>query len=111
MDNAFDYVFPVIGYEKNAADHFDMRQIYGTAFSIGEDLYLTAGHSLTEASQHEAAALGRMAGGLIGANQIREREILTDSDLAVCQADVPAEKPLAWQTDELGMLTSVRAIG
>src|SRR5262249_19820648 len=47
--SALDYVYPLIGYEKGKTGTLDARQVYGTAFSIGKDLYLTARHSLDEA--------------------------------------------------------------
>ena len=44
--NAFDYVFPVIGGTYTSKDELAIRNVYGTSFSLSENIFITAGHVL-----------------------------------------------------------------
>jgi hypothetical protein len=111
--SAFDYVFPVIGGDRsNTRPGWTMlRNVFGTAFSLGGNTFLTAGHVIKAATAHESFDICLIEDGAWGARKIIRHEVLEDLDAGFFEANVPGAKALRWSDTELSMLDSVAAVG
>jgi hypothetical protein len=107
---AGDVVFPVFGAggPKN-----EPEEICGTAFAIGDGVFMTAGHVLKNALTHKVAAIGYPAnnGSSWSASSLQATELL-DCDIGICKADISHWGPLDWAGGEPLLLSEdVQAIG
>ena len=113
-----DYVFPVFGGEP-AADGGTLADpiLYGTAFNLGNGLFMTAGHSIENAlsNKHSMIMVGWY--GYIEATffEITDYEVITDFDIALFKAKdlgkCISERGLPWDFSELPLLEDVQTAG
>src|SRR5689334_429091 len=110
-----DYTFPVIGYERrsmNADRVATPKNVYGTAFRIGDDCFLTAGHSIQNAiSENDVLAVGFIDGGSYLAAEALDYEVIADFDTGIIKtiAHVECAKQHQWQREPLATLIDVGA--
>jgi hypothetical protein len=111
---AFDYVFPVVGSAVVQAEPLilDPRAVYGTAFYLADDIFVTAAHVIDAASEHDHCGLGATAGSKWRGHRITELESLPNYDLAFLRVPhFPTPKAIRWESSELPMLEHVQATG
>ncbi len=111
--NAFDFVFPILAAKEKtvAAEPLELVQVYGTAFSIGGDVLVTACHVMDAAMQHPDYRVGRAEGGALFGTAITEVHRFPEHDLALLRAPVAAAKALRWETTQLHLLEGVQCLG
>ncbi len=113
--NAHEYTFPVIGASAKVIKTekvFFTKTVYGSAFSIGKDYFLTAGHVLKNAGESEAVGIGFSDQKMWHFAEVTNSEIISDYDIGIIQAKVPVARALRWKYgDELPMLSNVQTVG
>jgi hypothetical protein len=96
---------------------FQLRRSNGswlTAFSIADDCFLTAGHSIQNAiSENDVLAVGFVDGGSYLAAEALDYEVIADCDTGIIKtiAHVERAKQHQWQREPLATLIDVRASG
>jgi hypothetical protein len=111
--SGYEIAFPVAGgasAEENPAVVF-IAQVYGTAFSVGGDCFLTAAHTIHAAGENPHLGLGCPEGGLWKFSPITDLEVVDDYDLGIIEAKLPVSRALNWNVDELPMLEPIRTVG
>jgi hypothetical protein len=82
-----DYDFPVIGYERKTVTSSQVaraKNVYGTAFSIGDNYFLTAGHSIDgAASENDVLAVGFIDGERYIAAEALDYEVIPELDIGI----------------------------
>jgi hypothetical protein len=112
-----DYHFPVIGYDRKGAYSevvFTPKNVYGTAFNIGEDYFMTAGHSLkSAASENDTIAIGFVDGQDYLASEVLDYEIVPEFDVGFIKvmARIDRAKGLEWEHKRIASLLDVGAMG
>ena len=105
--NTSETVFPVIGIENN-----EIKNLFGTAFSIGNDYFLTAGHVLNGIKQHEKFTLGFQNLGIYDFVQIEESELFENIDIGIIKCESTFQlKPYKWSLKNCPSLTKVISLG
>ena len=90
------------------------RNVYGTAFSIGGDCFLTAGHSIRNAlSENDVLAVGFIDGTSYLAAEAQDHDVLEDFDIGIIKtiAHVARAKQHQWHLEPLATLMDVAASG
>lgn len=106
----FDYMFPLFAGVKESSPDV----VLGTAFHIGGGLFMTAGHSLRNASDYPHVGLGKTDGESWRWNALSTDtfEIVSDHDLGFFQVDRMGSLPsLSWCDRRLPMSSQVRSAG
>jgi len=108
---AADLVFPVFGASGGPTG--DLEEICGTAFSIGADVFMTAGHVLKSAFTHQVAAIGYpgIPGKTWRGSSIDEQEVFADLDIGICKAQVPHSPPIPWGQGPILLSEEVQSVG
>lgn len=112
-----DYQFPVIGYERRSLSADGVaapKNIYGTAFSIGNDCFITAGHSITAAaSESDVIGIAFIADGRYFLAEALEYEVLPELDVCFLRttATIGRAKAYPWERDRIPALATVMACG
>jgi hypothetical protein len=112
-----DYDFPVIGYDRKGSTSkhvFTPKNVYGTAFNIGEDYFMTAGHSLkSSASDNDTVAIGFIDGQHYLASEAMDYEVIPEYDVGFIKvmAKINRAKSLRWEHNRLASLIDVGAGG
>jgi len=112
-----DYTFPVIGYERrsmNADRVVTPKNVYGTAFSIADNCFLTAGHSIQNAiSENDVLSVGFVDGATYIAAEALDYEVIPDFDTGIIKtiAHVGRAKQYQWQREQLAALMDVDVSG
>lgn len=111
--SVYNYVFPVYGGELDKNGSLDIKEIYGTAFSILNNNFITCAHTVEAALTHPVMAIGYLQKGESKALQISKHELFQLNDSAIIQTDVeiPESIALKWVKQELNMLTDVCSFG
>ena len=113
-----EWVFPIYrGILKDAC--FDMKDIGGTSFYIGRNLFLTANHVLEEHEYYNHKKIGflnQVESGLVAVYDFEIVETFDNVDMAIIKCDGIMEqelKPKAfhWAHSELKYFQIVRAMG
>lgn len=109
---AYEYVFPLVGCRRIKDSH-DVRfeTIHGTAFCLKDNNFITAGHSVKTALEHEVIGLGYVRNNLVRFAKVSSYEIITDCDMGFVKAEVPEAKSLNWDFDSSSMLDHVQTTG
>jgi len=55
----YEYSYPIIGGTNDEYGKFDVKDIVGTAFHIGENCFITAGHVISQLRSYDLKALGK----------------------------------------------------
>jgi hypothetical protein len=108
--DTLELTFPIIGLSAEKKP----LSVCGTAFSIGGDMYLTAGHVWDNALIFPLRAIGVREHQAPNATlfQISDREIIAAFDLAILKTLAPApDKALIWSSKDLILFANVRTFG
>jgi hypothetical protein len=108
-----DYFFPVWGGELNNLGEFVPKSIYGTAFYINNSKFITCGHTITNARQHQTIALSFKAGESNIANFVvaTDTEVFDINDSGIIVCEIKRARSLKWQSQSLDMLTDIFSCG
>jgi hypothetical protein len=112
--NVFEHIFPVVGgsaQPKATESIILIKQVYGTAFSIGGGFFLTAAHVIHSAQENEWCGVGFTDKNKWNAFVFDDTETIDEFDLGIFAAKIPEVKSFAWSLIELPMLESVQAVG
>lgn len=109
--NSYEYLFPVVGCDVDADARISVQRVYGTAFCISGDYFLSASHVLNSASAHRLWGLCYTDDNIWRFTQGLERESLESIDVGIVRASLPGAKTVGWSSSELAMLSEVQAIG
>lgn len=111
--NSFDYLFPVLGGEASSQHDGGMNisEVYGTAFCLAENYFLTNEHVLRAVLSHPRYALGFLDAEYWGHRPIEVYELFAGTDIAIFRSNLPVAKYLNWQTKEQAMLELVQTTG
>jgi hypothetical protein len=116
MENAprdqdlLELVFPIMGVNTDKKP----ATVCGTAFSLGSDVYLTAGHVWENVQTYPLQAMGVRRGPAqeMTLYRVTESETIAAFDLAILRTSATApNKALIWSTLEPGLFADVRAFG
>lgn len=108
-----DFTFP-IGSGIVDGQGFDLKNISGTAFSISEDTFITAGHVFQnmQSNNFKDFMIGKYdKKENWGAAKILEYEINEKYDLAVFKANVPNVKRYRWSSAAAKLGTDIMTFG
>lgn len=108
---SYNYVFPVVGgaIESLKKEHiFSVNDVFGTAFSIGDNRFLTAGHVIENAVERGSLGVAYTRDNNWVAELAADYHIFPDCDVGVIQARVPRAEALTWKTENLPLLTEVQ---
>lgn len=109
---AYDTVFPVFGGKINENGHFEPLEIYGTAFYINNNFFLTCAHTIENANSIGIIAIGADDGnGVMTYTRVRNFETFKKNDSGLIQAHIPRAKANPWLNQKLAMLNNVFSIG
>jgi hypothetical protein len=114
---SFDYVFPIFGGDDNgrtggeSAGVMEVKEVYGTAFCIAENLFLTNDHVLRNAIAHSSSGIGFLEGRILKLSRIQAHEFFPSLDMAIFSAAVPKAKYMKWRSSIQPMLADVQATG
>lgn len=110
--SAYDFVFPVFGGELDVNKNFVPKEIYGAAFYINNDIFVTCGHTAKAAQQHELACLAHSDGlGNLQFQKVLDIEIFDANDSALLTTSIPTAVPYKWLNTELAMLNNIASAG
>ena len=114
--NVFELVLPVIGADSTETGELKTREAFGTAFTIGGGVYLTAGHVWENALAFPKQGIGILPDqterpGHMLICRVDESEVLKDYDLAILKSPAVSWKAFPWSTADLTLLEEVRAFG
>ena len=110
------YVFPVVGgsnFEKVGDNDWKAicHDIYGTAFTIGPNVFMTAGHVLRAAAENEFVGLGEVIEGNLHTRKATNFEIIEAYDIGLIQVPWGRCRGFPWTTFERPMLEAVHSTG
>lgn len=109
------YVFPIIGGTQLINDKFPsgmlIKQVYGTAFHIGEGFFLTSGHVIPDENEKTIVGLGFLDDRQWMGKIITNSEIIPEYDLGILEAQLPEPATLIWDTNQCPMLQDVLTVG
>lgn len=112
--NIYNLVFPVCSGEDlhmNGKLSTVITQIAGTAFSIGNGMFLTAAHVIEQTSQNTRRIVREEEGNLVGFLP-SDVEVIEGLDLAVmCAPDLTVENTIPWTTEAQARLSQVFSPG
>jgi hypothetical protein len=113
---AYDYVFPVIAGDSVPASGSNLasvavREVYGTAFCLFENFFVTNEHVIKNASEHTWWGLAFAEAGVWKAASVDHYERVVGLDIGILSASLPSAKWLKWRSDELSMLADVQTTG
>jgi len=111
--SVYDYVFPVFGGEADINGNFEPKDIYGTAFYINNNFFVTCCHTMECATKnHGLIKLGYQNElGNLSFAEITDFESFNENDSAVLVAEIQSAKPYPWLTNKLAMLNDVISFG
>jgi V8-like Glu-specific endopeptidase len=115
-ESPLHFVAPVIGgADLEEVDNYNWittpHDIFGTAFPIGPNLFLTAGHVLKAAAERAFVGLGVAIGENLRALKTTSYEIIESHDIGLIAIPWGRSKGFVWTISECGMLESVQSIG
>jgi len=84
--NLFEITFPVAAL-KGKIEKPEVIGVFGTCFSVGPEVFLTAGHVITNATEAGRVAVGCAQSGGWKFSEVDQSEVFEDMDLAVFRAD------------------------
>ena len=113
MPDYYRFICPVIGVvEAPKPQTLQITDVLGTAFSIGQQRFLTAAHVSREALTHARTGIGHAASSKVWVTHpIQDVEIIDDFDIAIFSSDAPDFEALPWMQDDLPLLSEVQASG
>ena len=88
-----------------------VHQVYGTCFCIIDDLFVTAGHVLRQALEHEYCGVGFKAADRYQIVQFSEHELHEEIDVAVFRAGLNGQTVFPLEHELLPMLFPVNTAG
>lgn len=110
----FDYVFPIAGGVEKSNKEYILTNIFGTGFSVAENIFFTAGHVVQEIQAQElTVSIGINVENTIRHFPVTDVEVLPEIDLAILKTEtsLKAAKQFRWNLKKLGMLQEVSAVG
>lgn len=109
---AYDIVFPVFGGSKTKEGNFEPKNIFGTAFYIDNDFFITCAHTIESASEHNVVALGyQNEKGDLSFALVQDSEIFEDNDSGIVVASIERATTYPWLSQKLAMLNNVVSTG
>jgi hypothetical protein len=105
---AYDIVFPVFGGNKTKEGHFEPINIFGTAFYIENNFYITCAHTIKNAGEYEITALGFQDEK---GNLVQNSEVFEENDSGILLAKIDRAKAYPWLRTKLAMLNDVVSTG
>jgi hypothetical protein len=112
--DVYEYVFPIVGgnKQKNQKESvFLLKQVFGTAFSIGSDAFITAGHVIKSSRKNEWCGIGYRENGFWKTSSMKKSEIIDEFDLGIVISDGIQAKSHSWTTNELAMSVRILSAG
>lgn len=112
-----DYEFPVIGYDRSSLTQDRVatpKNIYGTAFSVGGNCYITAGHSIANAaSENEVIGIGFIDREKYILAEAAQYDVAPQMDVGFLRtiANIERAKAHPWEAESLPSLANVMASG
>lgn len=115
---ARQYVFPLFGGDPTPnAGTVANPALYGTAFYLGNSIFMTAGHSVENAfsNEHSAIMVGWYGYQEVTFFEVSDHEIITDFDIALVKVEdlgkAIGATALPWDFSELPFLEEVLTAG
>lgn len=111
--NSYEYVFPLVGGESLTPQNpFEIRQICGTAFHLKGGNYITAGHAVKNALQHDQMGLAHLDGaGKWRIQKVTKYEVVDDYDIGFVKVEASDTKAMQWDFGQLPLLSEVCTFG
>ncbi len=111
---AYDYVFPVLGGKLTNDGKFEPFEIYGTAFYIGNDFFVTCAHTINNASEEDRImAIGyQNEQGAFSFSLVLDSETFEEeNDSGIMLAHIPRAQTYPWLKEKLAMINDVVSCG
>lgn len=114
--SAFDFVFPVNGGEippqgDSPPTGFNIRQVFGTSFSLGRGFFATNAHVIEGASSCSCWGIGFVKEKLWKTIRASDYEVFESHDFGIIRADGVPAKTMSWKPDPLSISQEVQAVG
>lgn len=109
--NIYPYILAVFGAERlEDATGF---KVYGSAFCVGGNLFMTAGHCIVNAKTHPVWGVGRLNTSSLQwfAHPATDSEIHDTLDIGLIQAEVADVSTFPWVLEEMPGLMDVKTAG
>jgi hypothetical protein len=109
-----ELVCPLIAGETRPEGAFHFEKVFGTAFSIGgQNLFLTAGHSIETAQGEGTVALGVPHSGGLATCMADDVEVFRDYDVGIVRVKKPIQhiRAIPWRAEVNRSRDDVIAIG
>lgn len=109
--SAYDLVFPVFGGKINKDGNFEPVNIFGTAFYLNNDFFLTCCHTIKNASSIGQIAIGyKNESGAVDFAIVNDFEEFETNDSGILHAHIPRAKAYNWLHQKLAMLNKTISI-
>ncbi|MDP9047941.1 MAG: hypothetical protein M3N14_07375, partial [Bacteroidota bacterium] len=110
--SAYDIVFPVFGGKMADNGTIALHEIYGTAFYIGNNFFVTCAHTIKAALEQGTIALGYQDyDGTLKLASVIQTEIFDINDSGIIYAQIPRAIAYPWLKPKLAMLNDVVSTG
>ena len=112
LENLNHLHFPVVGLEFKDGK-YEIKEIYGTAFAINNDFFVTAGHVITNAQECEKYGMAYLIDGKtkFSIGLIKEAELDKNNDIGIFKIRIPYAKCLKWNLGDYPILADVCTTG
>ena len=109
---AYNIVFPVFGGRMNDLNQFVPTEIFGTAFYIGNNFFVTCCHTIKAAQEQGVITLGyQNEDRTLSFAQVNSTELFEENDSGIINAYIERAKANPWLAQKLSMLNDVISIG
>lgn len=109
---ANEITFPVLGGKEDEKGNFVPHEIYGTAFYINNNFFLTCGHTINNARSMGVIVLGFLnEDGTLSYSKVEDFEIFEKNDTGLIYANIPNAVAYPWFNQKLAMLNNVVSTG
>lgn len=112
-----EYVFPIFGGEIDTKkNHFHEHTLLGTAFCIGKNYFITAGHVIENSKKYKDVVMAtfkdiKKGDHTINYHVIKGMEVNTSTDIGVINVNYPKALLIKWDPENMTNLTDVQTYG
>lgn len=108
----YDIVFPVFGGELDKDGYFVPKSLYGTAFYIKNNFFVTCCHTIDNVRQHPIVALGfQNENNIVSYKSVVDSETFESNDSGILVCEIERAQSYKWLNQKLVMLNEVISTG
>ncbi len=111
----FKYIYPLVGGKNDQGKKKRIECVYGTAFSLGNNFFITAAHVISRMNdnKHDFSGIGfyDLDTNMWGWHEIGNVEKIYDFDLAIFKSKISGVGIFKWGFRQLPMLYNIQTAG